>query len=88
LSVPGVEFVSSDEIRDAVRQIWDGRLSLPQAVPPALPEGRTGGLAAAPAEQGLPGRWVDIPPYQGDVLVRGSDALAKTKDGRLARDVM
>jgi hypothetical protein len=31
---------------------------------------------------------VDIPPYQGDALVRASDALAKTKDGRLARDVI
>jgi len=34
------------------------------------------------------GPWVDIPPYQGDVLVRGSEALAKTRDGRLARDVI
>jgi hypothetical protein len=32
--------------------------------------------------------WVDIPPYQSDVLVRGSDALAKTKDGRLTRSVL
>jgi hypothetical protein len=31
------------------------------------------------------GFWLDIPPYQGDVLVRGSEALAKTKDGRAAR---
>ena len=34
------------------------------------------------------GTWVDIPPYQVDVLVRGSEALAKTKDGRMARDVI
>jgi hypothetical protein len=31
---------------------------------------------------------VDIPPYQSDALVRGSEALAKTKDGRLARTVI
>ena len=34
------------------------------------------------------GAWVDIPPYQTDVLVRGSDALAKTKDGRMTRTVL
>jgi hypothetical protein len=40
--------------------------------------------AGAPA----PGPWVDIPPYQGDPLVRGSESLAKTKDGHLARAVI
>ena len=34
------------------------------------------------------GAWVDIPPYQVDVLVRGSESLAKTKDGREARAVL
>ena len=34
------------------------------------------------------GAWVDIPPYQGDVLVRGSEALGKTKDGHIARNVI
>ena len=38
--------------------------------------------------EAAPGPWVDIPPYQVDVLVRGSEALGKTKDGRLARDVI
>ena len=37
---------------------------------------------------GATGRWVDIPVYQGDVLVRGSEALGKTKDGHSARDVI
>jgi hypothetical protein len=32
--------------------------------------------------------WVDLPPYQGDMLVRGSGALAKTKDGQAARTVL
>jgi hypothetical protein len=31
---------------------------------------------------------VDVPPYQVDVLVRGSEALSKTKDGRIARSVL
>jgi hypothetical protein len=31
---------------------------------------------------------VDIPPYQVDALVRGSEALSKTKDGHVTRDVI
>jgi hypothetical protein len=31
---------------------------------------------------------VEIPPYQGDLLVRGSEPLQKTKDGRLTRAVI
>jgi hypothetical protein len=31
---------------------------------------------------------VDIPPYQGEVLVRGSEPLQKTKDGRMTRSVI
>jgi hypothetical protein len=31
---------------------------------------------------------VDIPPYQVDALVRGSEALSKTKDGRMTRTVI
>jgi hypothetical protein len=34
------------------------------------------------------GEWLDIPPYQVDVLVRGSEALSKTKDGHAARTVI
>jgi hypothetical protein len=34
------------------------------------------------------GPWIDIPPYQIDVLVRGSESLAKTKDGQAARAVL
>jgi hypothetical protein len=31
---------------------------------------------------------VEIPPYQVDVLVRGSESLAKTRDGQLTRTVI
>ena len=58
---------------------------------PGWPRGATGPGAGSASVAGSPvpdGRWVDIPPYQGDALVRGSEALAKTKDGRLARDVI
>ena len=30
----------------------------------------------------------DLPPYQGDMLVRGSEALSKTKDGQVTRAVL
>ena len=41
-----------------------------------------------PAGESPTGAWVEIPPYQGDALVRGSEALSKTKDGRMARAVI
>jgi hypothetical protein len=34
------------------------------------------------------GAWVDIPPYQCDALVRGSEALSKTKDGLMTRSLI
>jgi len=40
--------------------------------------------AAAPPA----GPWVDIPPYQTDMLVRGSASLSKTKDGLMVRAVI
>jgi hypothetical protein len=48
-----------------------------------------GANGAAASGAGAPsGPWVDIPPYQVDVLVRGSESLAKTKDGHAARVVL
>ena len=49
---------------------------------------RCGGALPTAAGARPPGAWVDIPPYQIDVLVRGSESLAKTKDGQLARAVL
>ena len=60
----------------------------------AVPRSREpagGSHNAAPADAGTPASAAalpDVPPYQVDVLVRGSEALGKTKDGRLARDVI
>jgi NADH-quinone oxidoreductase subunit G len=84
LEVHGVDYVSSEEVRDALRQVCGGALLRPGGA-------AAGGAKAVPGSVGgpvPPGSWVDIPPYQGDVLVRGSDALSKTRDGRLARDVI
>jgi NADH-quinone oxidoreductase subunit G len=78
LNVHGVDYDSSDEIRDALKSLWGARIEPARGAPGgAMPNG------------GVPGgSWVDIPPYQGDVLVRGSEPLQKTKDGRLTRSVI
>jgi NADH-quinone oxidoreductase subunit G len=94
LNLHGVDFVSSEEIREALKTLCGDR-----SVPPhggRAPSARAtngGGApaaagAAAPHEPIPPAPWVDIPPYQVDVLVRGSESLAKTKDGHLARAVI
>ena len=77
LNLKGVDFVSSEEIREAVKILCGSRVD-------ALGEVSKGIINGAPPA----GSWVDIPPYQGDVLVRGSEALSKTKDGRMARTVI
>ncbi|MGA2189963.1 MAG: NADH-quinone oxidoreductase subunit NuoG [Steroidobacteraceae bacterium] len=80
LAIHGVDYVSSEEVREALKQACGERA--------AAPDG--GAFTAGTGPQGpVPsGRWVDLPPYQGDVLVRGSEALAKTKDGHVTREVM
>jgi len=80
LNLHGVDYLSSDEIRDALKTLCGARIEIP-------------GAAAGTASVGLPegqtsGAWVDVPPYQSDLLVRGSDALSKTKDGRMTRAVI
>jgi NADH-quinone oxidoreductase subunit G len=96
LGIPGVDYESSDEIRDALKALCGERLELATG-PARIAPGSVaaGGIAsdrAADASGGLAARtapavasWVDIPPYQVDVLVRGSDALGKTKDGHATR---
>jgi NADH-quinone oxidoreductase subunit G len=77
LNLPGVDFVSSEEIREAVKELCGTRVDALGGIS----KGMVNGLSPA-------GSWVDIPPYQGDALVRGSEALSKTKDGRMARTVI
>jgi NADH-quinone oxidoreductase subunit G len=81
LSLRGVDYVSSEEIREELKSLCGTRL---EASSVAV-EGRA---AVMPNGQTPTGSWVDIPPYQSDVLVRGSEALSKTKDGRMARTVI
>jgi NADH-quinone oxidoreductase subunit G len=98
LSIPGVDYNSSEEVRDALKAVLGAELTLPVAAgeggaPAGAGSAGAGSAAdgfADPALEGQPpeGRWVDIPPYQVDALVRGSEALAKTKDGHLSRNVI
>ena len=79
LNLQGIDYVSSEEIRDALRISCGERVA-------ASSSGV--GAAAMPEGPKPVGSWVDIPPYQCDALVRGSEALAKTKDGRMTRTVI
>jgi NADH-quinone oxidoreductase subunit G len=77
LNLHGVDYNSSDEIRDALKALCGERIEAARSPSRAVPNGE------------IPkGAWVDIPPYQTDVLVRGSEPLQKTKDGRLIRAVI
>ena len=78
LNLPGVDYDSSEEVRDALKALCGTRLDPVELAGPSV------GVAG----QETAGPWVDVPPFQVDVLVRGSDALSKTSDGRMARCVL
>ena len=82
LNIHGVDYVSSEEIREALKALCGTRIE------PSRRDGAAGTAAAVPQGAAPAGAWVDIPPYQSDALVRGSEALSKTKDGRMARAVI
>ena len=91
LAIPGVDYVSAEEVRESLRSACGAGLTEPLAggaAEGAAPGGGAPGGAAINGGAEPSGPWIDIPPYQTDVLVRGSEALGKTKDGRLARDVI
>jgi NADH-quinone oxidoreductase subunit G len=77
LSLRNFEYSNSEEIREELKSACAERSA------PALSGAQAS--VAMPTGNKPSGFWLDIPPYQGDVLVRGSEALAKTKDGRAAR---
>ena len=77
LGLHGIDYNSSDEIRDVLKVLCGTRTEAARVPAGAIPNGE------------IPkGAWVEIPPYQSDVLVRGSEPLQKTKDGRLTRAVI
>ena len=78
LNLHGIDYNSSDEIREALKELCGARLEAARAA----------GRGAVPNGEIPKGSWVEIPPYQTDLLVRGSEPLQKTKDGRLTRAVL
>jgi len=84
LNLPHFDYASAEEVLEDLKK---------SCVEAASTDTR-GRLAAAAIAARAPGAaetagvWVDLPPYQGDMLVRGSGALAKTKDGQAARTVL
>jgi NADH-quinone oxidoreductase subunit G len=78
LGLPGFDYATADEVLAEIKSA---------CATSAEPQG-TGGLAARVEGPVCHLPWVLLPPYQGDVLVRGSDALAKTVDGQAARTVI
>jgi NADH-quinone oxidoreductase subunit G len=85
LNLHGFDYVSSEEIRDALKSLCGGRI---EASSNGVFAGAAGSERVALTGDAAAGAWVDIPPYQSDALVRGSEALSKTKDGRMARTVI
>jgi NADH-quinone oxidoreductase subunit G len=82
LNVHGIDYASSEEIREAVKALCGTRAE-------ASDNGAAAAGGAATINGETPaGPWVDIPPYQSDALVRGSEPLSKTKDGRMSRTVI
>jgi NADH-quinone oxidoreductase subunit G len=84
LDIHGVDYLSSEEVREALKTLCGDR---------ALPAPSTASVRPSSGSldrnaQAAAGSWVDIPPYQVDILVRGSESLAKTKDGHIARAVL
>jgi NADH-quinone oxidoreductase subunit G len=78
LNVHGVDYDSSEQVRDALKALCGTHLD-----PVSLAQ-----FSVTVPSRDAAGPWVDVPPYQVDVLVRGSDALSKTLDGRMARSVI
>jgi NADH-quinone oxidoreductase subunit G len=86
LNIRGVDYVSSEEVREALKKACGSRLT---QTPNSAGFDGVGAASAADGGGGASsGPWVDVPPYQIDVLVRGSESLAKTRDGQVARVVL
>jgi NADH-quinone oxidoreductase subunit G len=87
LNVRGVDYIGSDEIRDALKAVCGSRIEASSNGVAGTDAGSRA-VVSTPDGQAPSGAWVDVPPYQADALVRGSEALSKTKDGRMARTVI
>jgi hypothetical protein len=95
LGLTGFDQASSEEVLAELQATMGSATAAAGSVSAAAPAGASG-IAASAAPSAAPSGaaagaalpWVEVPPYQTDVLVRGSEPLAKTKDGQLARAVI
>jgi NADH-quinone oxidoreductase subunit G len=78
LGLPDFEYLSSEDAREELRALCDAQAASP--APAAADPVPVGVVPNAP--------WTDVPAYQIDALVRGSDALAKTREGQQVRGVI
>jgi NADH-quinone oxidoreductase subunit G len=89
LNIRGVDYLSSEEVRDALLKLCGDRIAAPTDAASAVATFATAATGtSALGASAAAGEWVDIPAYQTDILVRGSESLAKTKDGHLSRAVL
>jgi NADH-quinone oxidoreductase subunit G len=91
LNLAGFEYASSDEVLKEIREIAGSVRAAAFSAPAPREESATSpattpSVRAPEARAPLP--WVELPPYLGDVLVRGSEPLAKTLSGQRARAVI
>ena len=88
LNLPDFEYASADEVLVELKRLCAAAGTPATDAPAAAAPGARAKLAAAPEGPRPAGDWLELPPYQIDTLVRGSSALAKTKDGQIARTVL
>ena len=89
LNIPAIDYVSSEEVRDALKKLCGDRALAGRGRGAGHRRAARSRATARSLDGKAPaGAWIDIPPYQLDVLVRGSESLAKTKEGREARAVL
>ncbi len=88
LNLPNFEYASAEEVLGELKQHCAAAGTPASDSPAASAPDARAKLAAAPEGPRPAGDWLDLPPYQVDTLVRGSSALAKTKDGQIARAVL
>jgi NADH-quinone oxidoreductase subunit G len=91
LNIRGIDYLSSEEVRDALLKLCGDRITAPTDAASAVAAFGTAAASDAGASgsgASGSGEWIDIPPYQVDVLVRGSESLAKTRDGHMSRAVL
>ena len=81
LGLPGFEYASAEEVRDAARALCDVESKVLAGTDAVEAHADVRGTPAA-------GSWTQVPLYRSDALVRRSASLAKTSSGQAAIGVL